>query len=48
MQAAGMDVKRSSHAKLAIESRQQGQNTTIAVEQVGAVLFLLPHVSCNT
>lgn len=48
MQAAGMDVKHSSHAKLAIDSRQQGQNTTVAVEQVGAMLFLLPDVSCDT
>ncbi len=47
MQAAGMDLKRSNHAQMAIKSRQEGQNTSVAVEQVGAVLFLLPHVSCN-
>ncbi len=34
MQAAGLDVKHSSHAQMAIKSRVKGQNTWAAVEQV--------------
>jgi len=51
MQAAGMDVKHSSHAQMAIKSRVKGQNTWAAVEEVPCVLSactarLVAHATC--
>ena len=39
MQAAGMDVKHSSHTQQAINSRIKGQNTRAAIDKVGRVIF---------